>query len=246
MIYVILGMHKSGTTLLAQMLHKSGINMGNFDESGDYDSGNKYERKETVKINKALLSCGNDFSLKVTRPLKGDIFPENYHWKMMYLIGNLSSRCKNWGFKDPRTCLTFGAWHKHLPEHQIIFVYRCPLEVWTHYQRKISAIRLIRKLDVGWKAITAWYVYNSEALKYVEQRKDKCFITEYRELMRSQNELKRLESFLHFRLVDCRKEEFYRSRYTKTRFYDLITWLQARFFSRSVDQLYNKMKRLGS
>ncbi len=46
MIYVIFGMHKSGTTLVAEMLHKSGINMGDFDESVSYDIGNQYERNE--------------------------------------------------------------------------------------------------------------------------------------------------------------------------------------------------------
>ena len=34
-IYVVLGMHKSGTTLVSQTLHKSGVSMGpEFDEDG--------------------------------------------------------------------------------------------------------------------------------------------------------------------------------------------------------------------
>lgn len=28
MIYIVLGMHKSGTTLVASLLYKSGVNMG--------------------------------------------------------------------------------------------------------------------------------------------------------------------------------------------------------------------------
>ena len=52
MIYIILGMHKSGTTLISQILHKSGINMGNFNEDVSYDQGNKYERPASQKINR--------------------------------------------------------------------------------------------------------------------------------------------------------------------------------------------------
>lgn len=48
MIFVVLGMHKSGTTLVSQILHHSGIPMGDgFDENVTYDGGNKYEREST-------------------------------------------------------------------------------------------------------------------------------------------------------------------------------------------------------
>ena len=43
-IYVVLGMHKSGTTLISQILHHSGVNMGGaeIETSRSYDEGNKY------------------------------------------------------------------------------------------------------------------------------------------------------------------------------------------------------------
>ena len=40
MIYALLGMHKSGTSLLSRILHESSINMGDFDESKGYDEVN--------------------------------------------------------------------------------------------------------------------------------------------------------------------------------------------------------------
>ncbi len=55
MIYIVLGMHKSGTTLVAQTLHAAGINMGDFDESLTYDTNNKYERHDTQELNRDLL-----------------------------------------------------------------------------------------------------------------------------------------------------------------------------------------------
>ena len=55
MIFVILGMHKSGTTLVSQTLHASGINMGDFDSSLTYDTNNKFERHNTQELNRDML-----------------------------------------------------------------------------------------------------------------------------------------------------------------------------------------------
>ncbi|MGM0484512.1 MAG: hypothetical protein ACQERI_08185, partial [Candidatus Krumholzibacteriota bacterium] len=56
MIFVLLGMHKSGTTLISRMLHESGINMcGEPCGEASYDAGNKYERLEFLIYNTAML-----------------------------------------------------------------------------------------------------------------------------------------------------------------------------------------------
>ena len=91
MIYVILGMHKSGTTLISRILDSSGINMGTFDESRSYSMGNKGERAETVSLNRAMLGCGNGHSLSVSKPLTADQVGEEH-------IGELQKL----GFKDGR------------------------------------------------------------------------------------------------------------------------------------------------
>jgi hypothetical protein len=52
MICVFLSMHKSGTTLVSEILHHSGINMGDdIDEHVSYDRGNKYEHESTLGLN---------------------------------------------------------------------------------------------------------------------------------------------------------------------------------------------------
>ena len=53
---VVLGMHKSGTSLVAQALHRSGIHMGDFQEHLDYDAGNKFEHHDFQAINRELLA----------------------------------------------------------------------------------------------------------------------------------------------------------------------------------------------
>ncbi len=62
MIYLVLGCHKSGTTLVSEMLHSSGIQM--IDDAGaveetagqsGYDDGRFYERSEWVRLNADIL-----------------------------------------------------------------------------------------------------------------------------------------------------------------------------------------------
>jgi hypothetical protein len=66
---VVLGMHKSGTTLIAETLHRSGIAMIGAETSGGYDDGNKMERAETRALNMQLLSDDETRSLRLVRPL---------------------------------------------------------------------------------------------------------------------------------------------------------------------------------
>ncbi len=59
MIYIVLGCHKSGTTLIARTLHESGIAMvGDDDAQGDYDQSGFYERLRWVELNQHILGHG--------------------------------------------------------------------------------------------------------------------------------------------------------------------------------------------
>ena len=243
MIYVVLGMHKSGTTLVAQMLHKSGINMGNFDESVGYDSGNQFERKETQRLNMAMLQCGYDLSLNVISPLNEEKLSKDYYAKIRILIEDLCVTFEDWGFKDPRTCLTYPAWQRCLPTHCIIFVYRSPFEVWLHYQRECSRFNWIRKIKNGWKAITAWYVYNKQALEYLEKQENESIIIDYSKLMHGNMEFKLLEKFLNLKIHDCRKDSLYRAKVKQSILYKGIVWVQKHFILRDIEALFFQMKK---
>jgi len=48
MIYVVLGMHKSGTTLVSQILHRSGIDMGDGFEVGMDCPNDRYVNDEAI------------------------------------------------------------------------------------------------------------------------------------------------------------------------------------------------------
>ena len=234
MIYVVLGMHKSGTTLVSQMLHLSGINMGELDAGLGYDDDNKYERHATQELNRRLMHTyqipplnyllrrpfrsrydqagyrrNNDSVALVrysalSRKLRNDPLPNG----MRQLVETLSATYGNWGFKDPRTCLTYPAWQRVLPEHKLIIVFR-------NYQQLLKRYRVS---DRNWprlyRVLNAWTLHNSSLLKILDSTQAPFVVISYEKLMKEDGEFHRLQEFIGQPLQDVRRQDLYRHRAT--------------------------------
>ncbi len=130
-------MHRSGTTLLVDILQKLGVNMGK----------KLYHNKESVffqKLNRFALQQANsswDFpeNLKFTDALyhtklnsflaqktKGSLPPEHVS-KLSHL--RLAGTKVAWGFKDPVNTLFLSNWFTVYPKAKLIFIERDPFEV---------------------------------------------------------------------------------------------------------------------
>lgn len=114
MVVVVFGMHRSGTSAVAGMLHALGVDMGHvFLEP---DSGNPrgyWEDMDMLALNVALLRvAGGNW---VDPPLGRHI--EMAYQHLAGQMGRLMlAKVKHangqpWGWKDPRNCLTLHAWH---------------------------------------------------------------------------------------------------------------------------------------
>ena len=242
MVYEILGMHKSGTTLISKILHQSGINMGDFDETIDYDEWNKYERIEPVIINKILLGRTiPDHSLQPGRPvasLRSGLKVIDY-W-VCNLVRKLNGSYGEWGFKDPRTCLTYAFWEKYIKNQKYILVVRSPLENFFHYSRRGSRLRRPWR---GWRALRIWYEYNHELLKLIESRPDSkdIIVLEYSLFMTGDELFASLERFVGLKLVDARKNDMYRSKGERTVLYRFILLWSRLFASRDIEGLFKRL-----
>lgn len=217
MIYLVLGMHKSGTTLAAEILHKSGIAMGaECDAGGDYETGNKYERQATQELNKELLQCHQMDSLDI-KPPANLTMDDAVCRRMIALIQREQASGADWGFKDPRTCLTYSLWQACLPEHRLIVVYRHPVQVYLHYRHKTSAGKF-QKVLLTWKILRVWTLYNQQILAFLRQAPaDAYLLLNYEHLMGTPQEFERLATFVERPLVDARKpSHFKRSTQTST------------------------------
>lgn len=227
MIYVVLGMHKSGTTLVAEILQKSGIPMIG-DEDGDpsYDKGIKYERISTANLNKDILNSWDVESFNIRHSENLDLSDKQRN-RMIEIIRECQSRGSDWGFKDPRTCLTYELWDSHLPEHRLIAVYRQPTQVWLHY-------RSWRYFFSLWKVVRTWNMYNRKIITILQNTGREYVVLDYERLMSEQHEIERLNRFIGREVVDARKKSAYRKRSTKSNLVSIADFLGGLFgFGRS-------------
>lgn len=209
MIHVVLGMHKSGTTLVSRMLHESGIAMVEaVDRPAGYDEGNTWERESTKDVNHAILGSRDVHSLQASRR-PGLVAGPEERARMREIIRACSASHADWGFKDPRTCLTYDLWARELPAHRIVVIYRTAEEAWAHYWR---GARGTRRLTVIRDCIPRWCEYNGAILAALRLTTAPAIVLHYTRLMRNDGELHRLERFLGQPLVDLRDPGMSRSR----------------------------------
>ncbi len=224
MIYVILGMHKSGTTLLAQIFHHSGINMDtNLATDISYDQGNKYERQSVLALNIALLTGSKGRSILKLAPSEIRPIIHNQRSHMKELIQRYNEQYPHWGFKDPRTCLVYPIWESELPKHKIIVIYRSHMDIWPRYRKK-KVHNYYRQPYQAWQFMKNWCEYNNNILSYLNNTEMDFLVLNYHKLMTTQTEFEHLEKFAGIKLTDQRRMDLYRSRSEKSPLIEIATW----------------------
>lgn len=146
-VLVILGMHRSGTSLTAKWMHQCGINMGDNLPEPTFDNINGYyEDMDFVNLHMEILRSNG---LSYTG-LKGDVTElklTKYHQKKMHYNLELKNSLRlQWGWKDPRTCLFLDQYHNFLPDAHYLITYRNPEQVVDSLLR-----RDYKKYSLGFK-----------------------------------------------------------------------------------------------
>ncbi len=131
---VVLGMHRSGTSLVTGLLGKMGADLGPGGVDTEANAGNPkgfWERLDVIEINDDLLAGqGAAWYRPAAFPMGESVptFQENIDTRIKALIGSLNAR-RPWVIKDPRLCLTFPIWRARLDAPVCVLVHRSPLEV---------------------------------------------------------------------------------------------------------------------
>lgn len=137
---IILGMHRSGTSLLARCLERLGLFIG---AKTNFSS----EALFFLRLNDWMLAQGhsrwdNLYCLK---------FADEYYWKQMVRVAKMHLGGPNraeflgrwkafryrdirnldfhWGWKDPRNTFTINVWNAIFPDAKVLHIYRNPLDV---------------------------------------------------------------------------------------------------------------------
>lgn len=202
MIYVVLGMHKSGTTMISEMLHESGINMvDNRQADVGYYDGNKMEREAFVDINHALLQSRGVYSLDIDTTISIERPTPNIERRIESLISDCNDRYGDWGVKDPRACITYPVWRRYLPEHRLIYVFRNPIDVAHHYYRLVDGLRKWRDFH---KSLESWKRYNELALDHIRTSGQPSIVVDYDDYLSPGSSLAELSAFVGVDIADTR------------------------------------------
>lgn len=128
--FIILGMHRSATSLAAKGLYESGVYMGE-DLLGKCASNpyGHYENRRFVQLNDVILDrAGGSWDrppehakiIKASKDLSG---------RIEQIISMESNGHEFWGWKDPRTALTIECYWQYLTNPHLIVCFRNPVEV---------------------------------------------------------------------------------------------------------------------
>lgn len=136
---IVLGAHRSGTTMITQMLRKLGLFAGN-DLEPDHDESMYFQECNEWLLNQASASwdsptafqwlLSNDEVLALVhdylRYRLGHWPVRRYLGMRRYVAGQrpLSRMVGPWGWKDPRNTFTLPIWLRLFPQAKVIHIYR--------------------------------------------------------------------------------------------------------------------------
>jgi hypothetical protein len=156
---LILGMHRSGTSCLAGSLQQNGLFLGNVFEENPHNRKGNRENARIMKLNESLLTYNNG---------SWDNPPQTISWDQSLTSerDQIIDEFKNqnqpiWGFKDPRTLITFPFWIDTLMQYKYVGTFRNPISV---------AISLKTRNEMSMdKALDLWLIYNKKLLELQKQ-----------------------------------------------------------------------------
>lgn len=150
-VIIVLGMHRSYTSLLASWLHCNGVVM--YDRS---DPEHLYEDLDILKLHEDILGSMEMNWLNARGPRL--IAHKHYHRLAEAIWHRKSQDHIAWGWKDPRTCLFYeDLWKPLARDAKVIFVYRHPASVVTSlFVREIERRKKLHRYVPG--NFIEWYV----------------------------------------------------------------------------------------
>jgi hypothetical protein len=145
---IIIGMHRSGTTLLAEIARRLGvfigIKRGVHEETLFFRRRNQYmyrlaeARWDDPKPMKNFTE-NRELRLKIATSLKDEFASAKSLWDYWGILGFLRSRVQAdfaWGWKDPRNSYTLPVWLDLFPNARVIHLVRNGIDVASSLRRR--------------------------------------------------------------------------------------------------------------
>lgn len=130
---LVLGMHRSGTSMVTRLINLMGAYFGPEGSIGEITADNPkgfWERPEVFRLNDAIFAAHGCTWSNLARwePAMATQIPDKLLYNMKKTILGLDA-FRPWVLKDPRLCLLLPGWLPHLEVPIALIVYRNPLEI---------------------------------------------------------------------------------------------------------------------
>ncbi len=159
----IAGMHRSGTSMVAKLLHASGLYLGpelDLLPPSPANPDGHWENRRFAKLNRRILKrLGGGWDDPPPSPAGWAVRPlVPLRAEAEAILADFADR-EPWGWKDPRNCLTLPFWQAILGAVPVVIVVRNPLEV-AESLRQRNGFPLAR-------GVALWHEYNRRLLDAV-------------------------------------------------------------------------------
>ena len=194
---LVLGMHRSGTSLLARVANLMGVELGErLHGPRDDNPLGFWEHMDAVAVNEALSEAAShaksNWAWTLPVAATEDLVTGDTRAAMEGMAKALRANPR-WGFKDPRTSLTLQAWAPQLGPSAAIVCVRDPRAV----AASISARDHLPAVD----GIRVWHAYNQVLLDLLAQLGVPTLVVQYEKFLAGIDaESRRIAAFLGAKL----------------------------------------------
>ena len=157
-VLTVLGMHRSGTSLLTGTLQEAGLVLGDVVTAAPH---NRKGNRESLPIR----ALHDDLMQRASGDW--DQPPQQVNWQPVHMAlrdAVIASHQNDsvWGFKDPRTLFCLEGWLEVLPNLQMVAIVRHPGAVARSLQAR-NGMALVDGLEL-------WRLYNVRLLQWLERQ----------------------------------------------------------------------------
>lgn len=227
---VIIGMHRSGTTMLVDILEKNGFYFG--DNYGKNKEAHPFlaMHEKILRIFSSSWDNPDGFiNCKISE--KDEILRSviSNEINKKHFNNFFRKKKSNWGWKDPRTSFFLQQWNEIYPQAKFIFIYRDPyyvarslvdrasreaLKIESQLTKKHHLSLFLNKLrgksefhlnselcKCFFHSLDLWNKYNTKCTNFLDTIDNERFIfLKYEELVSNKNSLSELSDFLNINI----------------------------------------------
>jgi O-antigen biosynthesis protein len=168
---IVVGMHRSGTSFVASLLHAAGLDMGSrLMPAARSNERGHFENMDFVEFHmrELRLSGHDDSGWSAPQSL---LLPEEAASEAREIV-QTNARSSAWGWKDPRTTLFLDFWSSVVPDANYLYIFREPSEVIDSlYRRGDESIQLSPEL-----AVRAYLTHNEMMLQHARKNRARSFV----------------------------------------------------------------------